>query len=332
MITDCDPGQIFDILKKLRSVPVQNLTEALKIHEIDAIYEVLTPKRLYYLQKKYCYHFYFYQKVDDVIEIVYRPIKVTHPKVIHFLLSESWPETLNGIVENFQMINHHSLLPKMYICEKTKGCKYSTEIKQNFQKHEKICGISNVQTFKCEQISYGDDKSIIKEMIFKKLIPIEAINYQNNLLATFDLETIEEKLVSCQPFRGLEVKAKLRLLSIASGSNIPGTKSKCWIRRSMDPSEELRIIHKFVKELDYLYECKKQMLPNWIQIGLDKVQNIIDEMQMRKCKFYLILPWYRYRTHLNKFMVLDTFGFNSGKFDVPTIAAPLFLELKKKFG
>jgi hypothetical protein len=215
------------ILKSLKSIHVKGITEALKISGIEANYEVLTQKRLYYLQNKYNCNFLFYIQLDGHTKVVYKPGKIRKGKTINLMLRDNFPQTLNGVIENFDIINHKSLLPKEYICTKLPKCKYSTFDHFNFKRHELKCGISNVQQIKCKQISYGADINIIQDMIKNSIIPEDTINYRNFQMATYDIETIEEKIQGCEKKRGMNVKANLKLLSIAVGSNIPNQSPKC---------------------------------------------------------------------------------------------------------
>ena len=332
LITEFTAEQVYKTLFSLKSIPVKDLTQALKLKNIDAIYEVFTAKRRQYLQKKYRCHIYLYERKNNEILVINRPYKIKYDIKLDLLLTEPFPETINGVIENFLIVNHASLLPQIFLCEKTKGCSYTTPVKQNFEKHQKVCGIFNVKQIICHQKSYGDDKSTLKELVVLKLIPREALSYRNFLLATFDIETIEEKIQGCQPIRGMNTEANLKLLSIAVGSNIPETNSKCWVRNSMNPMEEKRLIVKFVAELDKLQRLKTQTLPDWVNIAYVKIEDKIDELKAQNAKYNVLQKWYHYRSEITKFMVLDVFGFNCGRFDIPCIAAPLFLELKRRYG
>jgi hypothetical protein len=319
-------------LNCLKSIPVKDLHQALKMKEIESIYEVLTPKRLYYLQNKYKCHFYFYEKIEDVIQAVYEPGKVKFLQVIKFLLRENFPSTENGVIENFEIINHASLLPRYYVCDKTFGCKYGTFVKRDFTGHNRTCGIFNVQKNNNKQQSYGDDKSKIKEMVALNLIPKEALAYRDFTLATWDIETIEQKITLCNKKRGMETEAHLQLLSLAVGSNIPGQTAKCWVRKSLDSGEEKRIVKYFVKEISKLQKAKLELLPDWIQLGIDKIEDIIYELKTRKTSYVILWKWNSFKNELQKMIKLDVFGFNSAKFDIPCIASSLFSELKLEFG
>ena len=78
-------------------------------------------------------------------------------------------------------------------------------------------------------------------MVEKNIIPWYAATYQNDFIASFDCETLEEKIEGPENSKGLTYKAHLRLLSIAVGSNISEIEPKCWVRQSSDPKEEEKL-------------------------------------------------------------------------------------------
>ena len=329
-----DIGETYlqDILKKLEVIPVVGITAALKLNGINAVYEVLTQNRLYYLQNKYNCNFFFYQKFEGITTTIYKPGKIRDSKTIHFMLRENFPDTLNGPIENFDIINDQRLLPKQYICTKIPKCNYTSFLLFNFERHQKSCGIHNVQKIKCKQISFGSDNNVVRKMINEEIVPEEAITYRNFQMATFDIETIEEKIIACDKKRGMNPKANLKLLSIAVGSNIPGQTPKCWVRKTMNASEEKRLISEFVNELVRLHEEKTKYLPEWISTGLEIIENKILVLKSRKAKWNEYLSLFTYRKEIEKIRRLDVYGFNSAKFDLPCIAGSLFLKLQSIYG
>ena len=331
LVTGIDDTKLENILKNLKSVPVTGITSALKISGIDANYEVLTQKRLYYLQKKYKCNLFFYIQFESHTRVVYKPGKIRDGKIIHLMLRENFPDTLNGLIEHFNVINHKSLLPKQYICSKTQNCKYSTFDFFNFKRHGIKCGISNVQQITCKQISYGNEKNVIQEMVNEKILPEEALSYRNFQMATFDIETIEQKIIGCEKKRGMNVKANLKLLSLAVGSNIPNQSPKCWVRKSMEPSEEKRLISDFIKELMRLQQEKLRNLPEWIEKGKDIIFQKKCILKAQNAKWTAFTPLFMFQKELEKLTRLDVFGFNCAKFDLPCIAGPLFLLLQENF-
>jgi hypothetical protein len=319
------------ILKSLNSIPVKGITEALNMSGITANYEVLTQKRLYYLQNKYSCNFFFYIQIEGHTRVVYKPGKIREGKTIHLMLRENFPNTINGVIENFDIINKKILLPKQYICTKLAKCKYSTFDFSNFKRHELKCEIGNAQQIKTKQISYGKDTNIFRDMVDQKIVPEEAVNYRNFQMATFDIETIEEKIIGCEKNRGMNVKAKLKLLSIAVGSNIPNQSPKCWVRNSMETSEEKRLITLFIEELMRLQIEKLKYLPDWIEKGKEIIFQKKCLLKSQNARWTAFTPLFMFKKELEKLSRLDVFGFNCARFDLPCIAGPLFLTLQEKF-
>ena len=108
-------------------------------------------------------------------------------------------------------------------------------------------------------------------------------------------------------------KANLKLLSIALGSNLPEFESKCWIRKSSDPDDELNLVRKFVKELDRAWELKQRYVPDYIRTGYEKIDAIAAEMKERRASFTEFIPLRRYKRVLDDYSKLQIFGFNSAK-------------------
>ena len=320
-----------------QSIPIPSLNDLLYIEGFDQNYEVFTGKRFRYLEQKYSSHFYLYEDESDPLTqqslaIVKKPLKPKFERIFHLKLNEPLPITKNGIIENFQLILKDSLLPKLFECTKTKNCKYSSFSYFNYSRHVKRCGINNVKNIKCTQTTYGDDSTVIRKMADEGFIPMEALEYRNFALATYDIETIEIPIHNCAPQMGMVKDASHRLLSIAVGSNIPGVQTKCWVRRNMDPSEEQRLIEKFISYLYEIQKIKNRTLPNWIDDALIKIEDLQLDYKTKNAKWWEYSYLSGYKRVLKAFKVLDTFGFNSSKFDLPVLIAPLMIELKKRGG
>ena len=330
LITEVSYQDTQSALKKVKMVPVKNFTEMFRVCGREINFEIFSPKRIRYLENKYDTNVIMYIQNNEETVALRKPLRRPFSSTINLMMSGPLPDTKNGLIENFSLINDEKLLPKFYVCEKTKGCRYTSYSRQSFDRHSAICGISNVKQIRCKQVAYGDDSSVLKEMVGRQLIPNCALQYRNTTLATWDIETIEEPLIACAPKIGLSTNANLRLLSIAVGSNIPGYEPKCWVRRNMEADEETRLIYNFVDEILFLQKEKLKTLPAWIDDGLAHIDLQCQKLKERKAKWNEYLEWTRYRRELEKFVVLDVFGYNCGKFDIPCIAGPLFSYLQEK--
>ena len=321
---------------KMFEVAVTSFTEALNYIGINAQFEIFNEKRIRYLESKYNIHVYLYQKmqyntthVREQYEAIREPRKLKHETVIRLMLKEPLPISSSGLIENFTIIQSKTLLPKVFTCHQMKQCKFTTSRKDKIERHEKGCRKFNTKHITCKQRAYGDDADVVREMVDNDILPKEAISYRSSFLATFDLETIEEKYDTCLPENGLMIDANLRLLSIAVGSTMEGYEPKCWVRKSSNPAEEARLVKAFLQELNNLWQEKQKKLPFWIAEAYNKIYFMNYELKKRNAKWTEYQSIWKYKMTLRKFTLLDTFGFNSAKFDIPCIAGILLTELKR---
>jgi len=330
LLSELTDTELKRILGKMEIVNVPCFTNALNYIGIPAEFEIFNERRIRYLETKYEVHIFLYKENEENYTIGLRePRKKKFEKILRLMLTEDLPESSYGLIENFGIIQSKKRLPKLYICKQLKNCKYSTTHKGHFMEHEEICKNYNTQKIQCLQVAYGSEDYALQEMVSENIVPEEALTYRNRFLATFDLETLETKISKCNPARGMVSEANLKLLSIAVGSNMPGYIPKCWVRKSSDPSEEARLVKNFVDELHKLWEEKQKNLPNWIESAYDKLSLMYFKLKERNAKWTEYQNIWRFKRVLKKFTVLDCFGFNSGRFDIPCIAASLLAELKK---
>ena len=88
------------------------------------------------------------------------------------------------------------------------------------------------------------------------------------------METVEEKSGLDVPSHGLVSEATLHLLSIAVGSNIPGSKSKCWIRKSSDPKDAQKMIKCLVLYPKKLQVQREKLLPAYLFEVKEKIESV----------------------------------------------------------
>jgi len=330
LIQNVKKEYLLKAIRNLGRVKVENLSEALTCIGIKSGVEILNQSRLRYLEQKYQCHIFIYAMENEEMYAVRKPRKNKFSSKLNILLADPYPDTLHGAIENFSIILDNALLPKIYTCNVTVSCKYQTLDWSNWDKHVKICAKSSEQNIKCKQRGYGGSDKVIQEMIQCEILPKEAIHFENKYLATWDIETMEQTYDICQPSRGTVTEAKLNLLSLAVGSNIPGSKAKCWIRRNSDAMEELRLIKNFVAELDKIWSLKQKNIPPYIYDAYDIINAKKMHLKMRGAKWTAYFPLQRYKRALNNLTKLDVFGFNSSRFDVPCVAAPLLIELANR--
>ena len=337
--TCCEVMLIFQLhLQKLRTsfkttILVENLSEALLFYGKSVEYEVLSMKKLRYLEGKHKINLILCEKNQDEIEIVREPIRKKFDLTLHFLVKKGASQLLNEPIENFEIIIGSTLIPKKFICDVHSKCKLTFTCKQNWEKHRKKCLELSTKQIICKEKAYGDDKNIAVEIVDDGFAPEEFKEYRDFYLGSFDIETLEEKTFLEVPENGLVAEADLRLLSIALGSNIPGFTEKCWIRKSSQPEEARTIVEKFVVACIKLRKRKLSLLPKYIfetQQKLEKRANeLADECAGKGIKtspeLTKILKYIRYISSLQN---LSIFGFNSQRFDIPVIAGTLFRVLE----
>ena len=118
----------------------------------------------------------------------------------------------------------------------------------------------NSQKVSYVQTPYGEIDNPLQIMVEKNLIPADALDYKCKFIATYDCETIEDKIEGPEKKFGMTHKAYLKLLSIAAGTSSPGIKSRCWIRKDSSPEEEEKIAKvskssfKFFRITNYIFQ------------------------------------------------------------------------------
>ena len=229
LLINVDSDAMHNIFKSLSLLPVADFKECLRMSGFVPEFQILNRKRLRYLEKRFKININIYKREDSITVAVREPLNLDFDKTVNIMALEPLPETMNGEINNFAIINDSKLLPKLLECSITPGCRYSTYKTSDFNKHQKICGKSNVQIIKCKQVTYGDNRSVLQEMVKKEIVPPEALLFRNNKMATWDIETLEVPIEGCNPKHGLITKANLNLLSIALASNLPGHRAKCWV-------------------------------------------------------------------------------------------------------
>ena len=196
---------------------------------VEAEFEVLTMKRIRYVETKYKCHIILCKKDSSGrIEMLRKTKNIKYDKQIHLLLHEDLPQTENGSIENFSLVQK-SGLPKRFICKNTINCRYETDRVYDYHRHIAICG-GPAQVFTCKQTVYGNQSPVMRKMIEMNLLPLSALDFTSPIIASYDIETMEVPIDFCRPQTGTVTNAYLKLLSIAIGSNIQNYKPKCWIR------------------------------------------------------------------------------------------------------
>jgi len=133
-----------------------------------------------------------------------------------------------------------------------------TELKKDLNKHKLT---SHVTTIKTTQIKSGDPESMLEFGAKLGLIPVEYVTYRQQFLCVFDIECLECEYSGKKEGMDSNIEMEQRIVSLAAGSNIPGTDDVFFCRESSAPETEEEIIKQFVGYLEDVHTELLMQLP-----------------------------------------------------------------------
>ena len=261
-------------LRKLGTFQFDSFPDVLKFYSFKSI-EVLTFKNIRRMETKFKMNIDLYKEDSDKIELVRRARvddEERFPLTIR-IVKDSYPDTIDCAIETFSVIFDEKKVPRPYKCSVVKSCSFEADTRWHLERHEKRCFKLSECNIDIQQKSYGGDLCELEEMIKLKILPIEAKEYVCPLLATWDIETMEQVTGDEVKDKGMTELAVHKLLSIAVGSNF--SDSKCWRRRKSGNNEDIRMIKSLLKELYHLYDEKQKILPRYFTEAEEKVEEMI---------------------------------------------------------
>ena len=100
-----------------------------------------------------------------------------------------------------------------------------------------------------------------------------------------------------------------KLASLAVATNIPNISPKFFCRKSSDPKDEQVLVDQFIDHLNDIYNKYLELLPDFIETGIEKLESMLQVMKFstRKTELTTLL------THLKSYRQLRIFAFNGGK-------------------
>ena len=203
---------------------------------------------------------------------------------------DNWPS------EEFNWLPCQSLIDNQMRCTVNPKCGFTFERPSELKRHESIC--SDEQKVYGKQKFYGSADSILDEIVDAGYLTDSFRTYRNTTLATFDIEV-------CQ------VQETLKTISIAVGSTLDSV--HYFERKSSDPEEYQKLVNEFMA---YLLELQAEIqVPEEIVNAIEKMDEEIELMENGLRKSNII----KMRSHLKKYTELNTYGFNSSKFDIPAL-------------
>ena len=134
------------------------------------------------------------------------------------------------------------------------NCFYATALKADLTKHKVT---SHVTTIKTTQVKSGDPESMLELGVRLGLIPEDYVQYRQKFICVFDIECLESEYEGKKEGMDRNIEKAQKIVSLAAGSNIPGTTDVFICRESSDPEDEELMIKQFV---DYLEELHAELL------------------------------------------------------------------------
>ena len=177
---------------------------------------------------------------------------------------------------------------------------------QERNRHDEKC-TDEVQV-STKQIRLGDSELELEKLIRLGYLPKNFKNYRQDMLACFDIETLEEK-VEEQVSDWTCKEANHRIVSLAIASNVPGYSTKFMMRRSSDPADEQNLINEFVDEIYELHEKYIAEIPAAIINAIAELERDIEDAKFGWFKT-LLMKLYGFA---KKYTQLCIYAFNGGK-------------------
>ena len=190
-------------------------------------------------------------------------------------------------------------------CQKTPGCSYTSPHLPNLRRHELIC--TDQQITVEQQVEYGIDKTTIKKLYDLGFLPEEALEFRKTFFTTFDCESLES-------FEGVEdmknVIAIHKIVSVAVSTN--RGHSRCFVRENSRHESAVQIFEDFLDFLEEINLEYEMELPDYFQTAIDHLELMTCEQSILSKHEKMKLAGLK--SNLEKYLLQDIFGFNSGYF------------------
>ena len=212
----------------------------------------------------------------------------------------------------------------IYNCELFPGiCSYTTNLKANLERHVASC-VNETKVFS-KQIALGNGKKTMDELIENTGLTSDLRDYRVTKFVVYDIETLEEcpcDYINDNSDENRNVQAYLKLATIATASNLDGDEPRYFERLTSNPTDEQKLVNQFMDHLFELVKKHKESIPGAIKQEFNNLNMKIglEFMKPKKLRrFKQLMTWQRHKNQLASFMVLNVYGFNSSKFDLPIL-------------
>ena len=139
-----------------------------------------------------------------------------------------------------------------------KNCYYETKKKDHLARH---ITAEHEKKVLSKQEKKGDPESMLEYGVRKGIIPAEYANFRQKFLGVFDIECLESEYTGKKEGLDRHIVKAQKLVSLAVGSNIPGSEPKFLCRTSSKPEAEEELIREFIDYLGQLHEELQKNLP-----------------------------------------------------------------------
>ena len=96
------------------------------------------------------------------------------------------------------------------------------------------------------------------------VIPPSYANYRQHYMCVFDIECLEAEYTGKKEGMDSHIIMEQKLVSLAVGSNLPGTIPAFFCRESSQPEEGQAVIDQFIAYINDVYEQLQQHLPPYV--------------------------------------------------------------------
>jgi hypothetical protein len=216
-------------------------------------------------------------------------------------------------------------LPEKYIrqllCCKTPNCLYVDDKRTVMDQHEKNCSGEAKTVIK--QRRYGHDICLMRKSLFKEgFLPAE--DYFQTFFVTYDIETTMSKGPFC-PRNG-----KYHNLATIAAMNSNYEKI-VFHRESMDYSDGLALVVKFLNYLNAERKSMVQRIPECITQGISFYNRIMEDPETHKTYPVGVVAKFREKLrYLQDFEKLKVYAWNGERYDLPVLY-PMLISMLYEF-
>ena len=158
---------------------------------------------------------------------------------------------------------------------------------------------------------FGDPIDPIAMIIKKGYLPESFRSFLQKYKATWDIETLEEKIYQeSDENMSTVTNAIHKIVSLGVSSNLPGFENRFFCRSSSAQKDGEAMMAKFLEYLFKMAEKLQELLPEQITDAADELSEKLQGQMFSKgsCEERTLL------NHLKNYCKLSVYGFNSGKF------------------